>query len=314
GGLVIKNVAAGVADTDAVNVSQLKGVEQDVQELDDRAVRYDGNVGDPKTTITLEGAGGTTITNLADGQIAADSTDAVNGGQIHGMGESIADGMGGNSRFEGGKLITELNVAGTTYNNVNEALGGVHTDLSQQITNIETVANAGWNVTDSEGNTSNIGPNATVAFVGDSNISVQQTGSDGAGRVEVALSDDIKVNSITTVTVATQSLTANEIAINNGGPIINEQGIDMSGNRITNVAAGVDATDAVNVEQLNRATGNLQGQVGELRHDLRRQDKRLSGGVAAAMATAALPQAYLPGKTMMSLAAGTWNKLGRASG
>src|SRR5690606_7566836 len=63
----------------------------------------------------------------------------------------------------------------------------------------------------------------------------------------------------------------------------------------------------VNVEQLNRATGNLQGQVGELRHDLRRQDKRLSGGVAAAMATAALPQAYLPGKTMMSLAAGTWN-------
>lgn len=307
GDLVIKNVAAGVADTDAVNVSQLKGVEQDVQDLDDRAVRYDGNVGDPKTTITLEGAGGTTITNLADGQIAADSTDAVNGGQIHGMGESIADGMGGGSRFEGGKLITELNVAGTTYNNVNEALGGVHTDLSQQITNIETVANAGWNVTDAEGNTSNIGPNATVAFVGDSNISVQQTGSDGAGRVEVALNDDINVKSITTVTIATQSLTTNEIAINNGGPIINEQGIDMSGNRITNVAAGVDATDAVNVEQLNQATGNLQGQVSELRHDLRRQDKRLSGGVAAAMATAALPQAYLPGKTMMSLAAGTWN-------
>src|SRR5690606_19259594 len=120
GGMRITNVAAGIADTDAVNVSQLKDVQQGVDDLGDRAVKYDGNTGDPKTTITLEGAGGTTITNLADGSIAAGSTDAVNGGQIHDMGQSIADGMGGNSKFEDGKLITELNVAGNTYNNVND--------------------------------------------------------------------------------------------------------------------------------------------------------------------------------------------------
>src|SRR3546814_8197104 len=91
------------------------------------------------------------------------------------------------------------------------------------------------------------------------------------------------------------------------------KGIDMAGKPITNVAAGVNETDAVNVGQLQQAAGNLQNQVNNLSSDLRRQDKRLSGGVAAAMATAALPKAYLPGKTMMSMAGGTWNSEDRKS-
>jgi autotransporter adhesin len=303
GNLRITNVAAGVDDNDAVNVSQLKDVQQNIDDLGDRAVKYDGNVNDPKDTITLEGDNGTTITNLADGRIEAGSTDAVNGGQIHDMGESIADGMGGGSRFEDGKLITELNVGGNSYDNVNDALVGVHGDLSEQITNVEEIANAGWNVTDADGNTSNIGPNGQVAFVGDNNISVQQSGSDNKGKIEIALNNDITVNSITAVNVDAQKVTTNEIVINNGGPIINENGIDMSDNRITNVAPGIDGTDAVNVNQLGQATGGLQNQI----NDLRRQDKRLGAGIAAAMATASLPQAYLPGKTMMSMAAGTWD-------
>ena len=307
GGSRILNVAAGVDDTDAVNVSQLKGVQQNVDELGDRTVKYDGAVGAPKNSITLEGADGTTIRNVADGRIEAGSKDAVNGGQIQDMGDSIAQGLGGNSKFEGGKLTTELTVAGNSYNNVNDALTGVHGDLSNQIGNVENIANAGWNVTDASGNTSNIGPNGQVAFVGGNNVTVQQTGSNNQGRVEVRLNDDITVNSITAVKLDAQTITSNEIVINNGGPIINETGINMSGNRITNVANGVEAGDAVNVGQLGRVAGELQGQVNNLRNDLHRQDRKLSAGVAAAMATASLPQAYLPGKTMMGMAAGTWN-------
>src|SRR5690606_7192662 len=81
----ITNLAPGVDPKDAVNMSQLgavelnvdnltgrvDGVEQNIADLSDRAVKYDGAVGSPKDTITLEGANGTKITNLADGQIAA---------------------------------------------------------------------------------------------------------------------------------------------------------------------------------------------------------------------------------------------------
>src|SRR3546814_15997082 len=41
------------------------------------------------------------------------------------------------------------------------------------------------------------------------------------------------------------------ITINNGGPVINGGGINMNDKRITNLTAGTDDTDAVNVSQLN---------------------------------------------------------------
>lgn len=311
GGLTITNVAAGVNDTDAVNVSQLKNVQENVDNLGDRAVKYDGEVGDPKDTITLEGENGTTITNLADGKIEAGSTDAVNGGQIHNMGESIASGMGGNSKFENGQLITELDVAGNTYNNVNDALNGVHGDLSTKIENVENIANAGWNVTDAKGNTSNIGPNGTVSFVGDSNISVTQTGSDNSGRVEINLNQDLQLTSLTATTVNATTVNAttvnaDSVAINNGGPVINNQGINMNDNRITNVAPGVDGSDAVNVDQLMNVGNHLQNQINDNRHQIKRNNDRANAGIAAAMATAGLPQAYLPGKSMVAVAGGVW--------
>ena len=307
GNMRITNVTAGIDDTDAVNVSQLKGVSQDIENLGDRAVKYDGPVGSPKDTITLEGTKGTTITNLADGAIASGSKDAVNGGQISNMGDSIAAGMGGGSKFEDGKLVTELNVAGNSYNNVNDALGGVHTDLSTKIENVETIAGAGWNVTDEKGNTSNIGPNGQVKFTGDENISVAQTGSKDKGQVEVKLNQDLKLNSITAVSIDAGRVTTNEVAINNGGPVINSNGIDMSDKRITNVAAGVDAGDAVNVSQLAGVRNDLRTEIGGVRRDLHKVDRKLRAGVAAAMATAGLPQAYMPGKSMVAMGGGTWN-------
>ena len=83
----ITGVAAGTADSDAVNVAQLKAVANqvagDVTNLDNAAVKYD----DPndKGSITLAGGNdgkGTTIGNVKDGAVAQGSTDAVNGGQL----------------------------------------------------------------------------------------------------------------------------------------------------------------------------------------------------------------------------------------
>lgn len=159
------------------------------------------------------------------------------------------------------------------------------------------------------GNETPIHNGNTVGFVEGDNIVISKTerpNGEGAD-IKVSMAQDISVNSITAVQVDAGRIQADEIQISNGGPVINENGIDMSGKPITNVAAGVNETDAVNVGQLQQATGNLQGQVNSLRNDVRRLDNKLSAGVAAAMATAALPQAYLPGKNMMAMAGGTWN-------
>ncbi len=68
--------------------------------------------------------------------------------------------------------------------------------------------------------------------------------------------------------------------------------------QVTNVAAGTADTDAVNVSQLNQglitAKQYTDGVVGSLRRDT-------DGGVAAAIATANLPQAYIPGRGMTSV-------------
>src|SRR5690625_1760936 len=112
----------------------------------------------------------------------------------------------------------------------------------------------------------------------------------------IALANDLDVNSVT--------LSRPEI---NNGPVINDNGIDMRNKRITTLADGVDPNDAVNVSQLETATTELKGQIYDIRRDMRRQNKKLSAGIAAAMATAGLPQAYMPGKRIMAVAGATWN-------
>src|SRR5690606_1213340 len=117
---------------------------------------------------------------------------------------------------------------------------------------------------------------------------------------------DITVNSVTAKQVNADKVTAKEVSIENG-PTLNQNGIDMGGKKITNLGAGTAPTDAVNLGQLETATNGLQNQVNQVRGDLNRLNNKLSAGVAAAMATAGLPQAYLPGKSMAAIAGGTYN-------
>ena len=61
----------------------------ELDKVKDRSVKYDGNTG--HDTVTLEGANGTKITNLKDGNVAAGSKDAVNGGQLHQVKQDLGD-------------------------------------------------------------------------------------------------------------------------------------------------------------------------------------------------------------------------------
>ncbi len=76
----ITGVSAGANATDAVNVAQLSVVNDAVAGLSSASVHYDNTTRD---VVTLQGASGTRIANVAAGAVNATSTDAINGGQLH---------------------------------------------------------------------------------------------------------------------------------------------------------------------------------------------------------------------------------------
>src|SRR5690606_31331196 len=112
----------------------------------------------------------------------------------------------------------------------------------------------------------NIGPNGSVAFTGDGNISVAQTGEDNNGQVEITLNRDLDVDSITAgnTVIDTDGVQVGENVhlgdtglVIEGGPSVTTDGIDAGGKTIGNVAAGVADTDAVNVGQLKEVAGDV---------------------------------------------------------
>ena len=107
-------------------------------------------------------------------------------------------------------------------------------------------------------------------------------------------------------------------------------GSEQNSRQITNVAAGKEDTDAVNVAQvkslarqtqnsLAAAESNHQTQIAALRNEAKvRMDKleeRADSGSAAAIAVGSLGQAYQPGQGAVSVASGIWRgKSGYAVG
>lgn len=88
---------------------------------------YNANIGG--ITMSSDGInmGGTKITGLAEGELGANSTDAVTGGQLYGLGESVSKALGGTSAFADGKVTVGIEVGGTAYASVQEALNAVNT-------------------------------------------------------------------------------------------------------------------------------------------------------------------------------------------
>ena len=116
--------------------------------------------------------------------------------------------------------------------------------------------------------------------------------------VTVGLAKDVSVNSVTAterVTVGDTTITTNGVTIEGGPSMTKTDGINANNMTIKNVAPGVNNTDAVNVGQLRAVEGKLH-----------RVDRNLRAGVAGANAAASLPQAYLPGKNMVAVSAGTY--------
>ncbi|WP_064613599.1 YadA-like family protein [Streptobacillus moniliformis] len=84
---VLGNVGAATKDTDAINLKQLKDLGLDPTAQNKKpALTYDGE-NKEKITLGKDTSNPTTITNLKEGEVSSTSKDAVNGKQLHELGE-----------------------------------------------------------------------------------------------------------------------------------------------------------------------------------------------------------------------------------
>ncbi|OOS07044.1 hypothetical protein B0189_04400, partial [Moraxella cuniculi] len=130
--------------------------------------------------------------------------------------------------------------------------------------------------------------------------------ADGSNKLTVQLNKDVKVDSVTANTVNVGTGT-NQVALTSSvaqdGTTELSVGTVQTPTRITNVASGVNATDAVNMSQLQGAAQAINNRIGDVANDA-------NAGVSSAMAMAALPQAYLPGKSMLTGGIASYNGQG----
>ena len=144
-------------------------------------------------------------------------------------------------------------------------------------------------------------------FDGGDNV---MTNIDKSGNVRVGIKKNLKVNTVTAnkFTAGDTVIDGNGVTIKNG-PSMTKNGIDAGNKQITNVAPGriaADSTDAVNGSQLHEVKADVNNKINHLNGQVNKLGKRVNAGTASALAASQLPQAYIPGKSMVSVAAGNY--------
>ena len=222
GGKKITNVAAGEADTDAVNVSQLKKA----------AASATTKVADGKnTTVTSEtNADGSKTYHVNLNDDITLGTDPSKQISIKGTEGTIKAGQ-----------VTVNGTAGTVNGLTNKTWDPNHITSGQAATEDQLKVVSGQ-----------AGKHSSVTA--GSNISVT-TGTNANGGTDYKVSV-VDTPTFKTVTTGNTVMSSSGLTIKNG-PSITQTGVDAGGKRITNVAAGKADTDAVNVGQLKQIGGAI---------------------------------------------------------
>ena len=212
----ITGLAAGKEDTDAVNVAQLRSVN----------LKYAGDTG--KGDVLLDNG---TLKVKGDDKFISTSADA-NGVKITAkVGENITTNADG-------KAVAPTTNGIATTDNVTQAIN-----------------NSGWKVTSANnGGTTNgttsekVSPGDTVTFSAGKNIVLDQAGK----QFTYSLNKDVDLTKDGSLTIGDTKINNGGMTIT-GGPSVTKTGINAGNKKITNVDAGTDDTDAVNVKQLKAA-------------------------------------------------------------
>ena len=272
GGNTITNVADGVNPNDAVNKGQLDAVKNvadsavksvDVANGEQNLVVDNTDPKNPKLSLkkdltvdsvkagdstlnndglTIAGgpsvkkdgidAGDKKITNVAAGDVAENSKDAVNGGQLYDVAKNVADLVGPDAKIDpatGKVTVTDpaKGIGETGKGNIGDAIKHVN-DLAK--------------------NAADTAKKHTTVEQGDNIVVEESTNADGGKHYKVSTAKDLNVDSVK----------AGDTTVNNdgvtiaGGPSVTKGGINAGGNTITNVADGVNPNDAVNKGQLDK--------------------------------------------------------------
>ena len=247
----ITNVAAGYEDTDAVNVAQLKAA------MENAVPKIDFVAGDG---IQIEkdstGTKYTIKANITGGTTATDITTVT----------PKANGSG-SSKEEGSSSSTGSSDASGQGNAL---------EVKTETNPIHFAAD--------EGIAAKVKPSETLGILGDkTNISTKVDES----NITVSLKKDISVDS---VKAGDTTVNKNGVTIQ-GGPSMTINGVDAGGKKITNVASGTEASDAVNYGQLrdveNKVDRNTQG-IYHMNNRISNLDNRVNKVGAGAAALAAL--------------------------
>lgn len=326
GGNIIHNVSSGVADTDGVNVKQLKDAignattsfvwkitgnndatkatdvgnqttvsfnngEGTVAVVDGTKVAYNVNVDGTSTQITYVDDAGNTLVKNADGSytnIKDGST--VTSPTIKNSQVSVAFGDVSANTTTGVVATPDTATKAASTQDVANAINGSGFTLTTSNSSTGAVS----------GSTSElINPGETITIDAGNNINITQSGN----KVSVATS---MTPTFTTVQVGGDS-----------GPVMSGDAngdmkvakADGSAAKITNVAPGEvsrTSTDAVNGSQLYAVANGIDNKFGDIHNKINRNNKDLRAGVAGANAAAALPQVFKSGRSMVAASAGTF--------
>ncbi|ASD87809.1 YadA-like family protein [Salmonella enterica] len=227
----------------------------------------------PKETVDLNNTDGNISITKKDNQVSFNLSDSV----------KVKESIG----IENGPSLTRTGIdgAGMKITNVADGViaagskdavngGQIHDFVSGEVTRPITFAADSGSPYDARLGT-------TVNVKGDDkNIRTTVSGN----TLSVSMNENINVKSVT----ATESLS-----------VASGASVDMGGNAIHNVGNATRPGDAVNYGQFQQAFSSLGNQIN-------RVERRANAGTAAAIATAGLTQAYIPGKSMMSMSGGTF--------
>ncbi|RKG49238.1 hypothetical protein D7V64_14325, partial [Acinetobacter cumulans] len=208
---------------------------------------------DPSKVVSVTdagiNAGNNKVTNVQDGLIATGSKDAVNGGQIKDIADSIKTSIGGNTVVNPDGTISTSNIGNTGKDNINDAISSVNTAATKAKTTVTQGANI---------------------------VVTPSTNTDGSTNYQVATAKDVNFDNVNVSNnvsvggnVSANEFKAGNTSVNNNGITIahtdpnkvvsvTDSGISAGGNKVTHVAPGAissTSTDAVNGSQLN-ATNN----------------------------------------------------------
>ncbi|MCN6970125.1 YadA-like family protein [Escherichia coli] len=214
------------------------------------------------------------ITDVANGAVSSTSSDAINGSQLYGVSDYIADALGGNAVVNADGSITTPTyaIAGGSYDNVGDALEAIDTTLDDALLWDETAngGNGAFSAAHGKDKTASVITNVA-------NGAVSATSSDAINGSQLystnqyiadALGGDAEVNADGTITAPTYTIANTDYnnvgealdALDNNALLWDEDAgaynasHDGNASKITNVAAGdlsTTSTDAVNGSQLN---------------------------------------------------------------